>query len=74
VSDLWVEKYRPTKLEDLIGDTDMITKFQKMIDDRSIPHLLFSGSAGIGKCVHYDTEIEVFVDDIVYEKISKYSI
>lgn len=49
MSELWVEKYRPTDLEELIADEDTLSKFQKMIDEKDIPHLLFSGSAGIGK-------------------------
>jgi len=47
--DLWVEKYRPSKLEDIVlNDTnrELIAKFS---DKDSIPNLLFAGKPGIGK-------------------------
>lgn len=46
---LWVQKYRPRKVEDTILPTDLKATFQKFVDDRSIPNLLLTGSAGVGK-------------------------
>ncbi len=46
---IWTEKYRPEKLDDVIGQ-DMITeKLKAFVKEKSLPHCLFSGSAGIGK-------------------------
>lgn len=70
--DLWVEKYRPQTLEELVTSKTNLEKFEQYIEEKSIPHMLFTGSAGLGKCVDYDTEIEVFVDDETYEIIKKY--
>lgn len=48
--ELWVEKYRPKTLKDyVVRDNAQRSQIQNWIDDRSIPHLLLSGSAGIGK-------------------------
>lgn len=46
---LWVEKYRPKKIEDTILP-DMLKKtFQQFVDDKSVPNLILSGRAGVGK-------------------------
>lgn len=47
---MWVEKYRPLKLDDLVNQKEIVgslESFLKKVND--MPHLLFSGSAGIGK-------------------------
>src|ERR671924_2199814 len=47
---MWVEKYRPTTLKEIINQQDIVTglsNFSKEPDE--IPHLLFSGPAGVGK-------------------------
>ena len=46
---LWVEKYRPNKLENYIGNEHLKSKVQRYIDDQDIPHLLLYGRAGTGK-------------------------
>lgn len=46
---LWCEKYRPRKIEDCILPDELKNTFQKFVDDGSIPNLLLSGTAGVGK-------------------------
>jgi len=47
---LWVEKYRPNTVEDYVfRDDNQKAQVQQWIKDKSIPHLLLSGSPGIGK-------------------------
>ena len=47
---MWVEKYRPTTLQDIIGQKDTINSILHLLKNVSqMPHLLFSGSAGVGK-------------------------
>ena len=46
---LYVEKYRPSKLEDLVGNSNIKDTLQEFINSNNIPHLLFAGSPGIGK-------------------------
>ena len=46
---IWWQKYRPTKLEDLILSDDNRDKLLVYKDKGSIPHLLFHGVFGIGK-------------------------
>ena len=47
---LWVEKYRPKTLDGYVfRDTHQKAQIESWIKQGSIPHLLFSGNAGIGK-------------------------
>lgn len=46
---LFVEKYRPKTVADTILPQDLKNTFQKFVDQKNIPNLLLSGSAGVGK-------------------------
>lgn len=45
----WVEKYRPTKINNIIGQDDTLEIMTNMINNRSMPHLIFYGNPGTGK-------------------------
>jgi DNA polymerase III delta prime subunit len=50
VKELWVEKYRPKSVDGYVfRDDHQRNQIATWIKDQSIPHLLLSGSAGIGK-------------------------
>lgn len=44
-----VEKYRPQKLDDIIGNTNQLIFFKKFIESGNIPNLLLNGEPGGGK-------------------------
>jgi len=46
---LWVEKYRPSRVEDCILPDSIKTTFQEFVNRKEIPNLLLSGTAGVGK-------------------------
>ena len=46
---LWVEKYRPAKVEDCILPDAIKSTFQEYVTRKEIPNLLLSGTAGVGK-------------------------
>jgi DNA polymerase III delta prime subunit len=46
---LWVEKYRPHRIQDCVLPVNLKQTFQKFVDDKAIPNLLLSGGAGMGK-------------------------
>ena len=46
---LWVEKYRPKTIEETILPVELKSVFQQFVDQKNIPNLLLSGSAGVGK-------------------------
>jgi replication factor C small subunit len=50
MKELWVEKYRPNTVDGYVfRDNHQKEQVQSWIQQKSIPHLLFSGAAGIGK-------------------------
>tara|TARA_B100001057_G_scaffold480843_1_gene554147 strand:- start:917 stop:1834 length:918 start_codon:yes stop_codon:yes gene_type:complete len=50
MKELWVEKYRPNTIDGYVfRDEHQKKQVQQWIKDGTIPHLLFSGNAGIGK-------------------------
>ena len=46
---MWVEKYRPKKISDIIGHEETKIRLQGFIDNKSLPHLMFAGPPGTGK-------------------------
>mgnify|MGYP002068026949 CR=1 FL=1 len=46
---LWVEKYRPHKVEDCILPESIKKTFLEYIEQKQIPNLLLAGPAGVGK-------------------------
>ena len=50
MKELWVEKYRPSKIDGYVfRDNHQKAQVEAWIKQKTIPHLLFSGNAGIGK-------------------------
>jgi replication factor C small subunit len=49
MQDVWVEKYRPKKLADVIGQKGIVERLSAYVRTRSMPHMLFAGPAGSGK-------------------------
>jgi replication factor C small subunit len=47
---MWVEKYRPSRLEDLVDQTTIRRRLSQLLEKKAqIPHLLFAGPPGCGK-------------------------
>ena len=47
---MWVEKYRPQKISELVNQKEIVGSINSMLKNQSeLPHFLFSGSAGVGK-------------------------
>jgi len=46
---LWVEKYRPHKLSEYVGNEHLKEKVSNYLETGDVPHLLFFGKAGTGK-------------------------
>ena len=47
--DIWIEKYRPRILNDIVGQDDIIERLNAYVKIKNVPHLIFSGPAGTGK-------------------------
>lgn len=45
----WVEKYRPERLSEVVGQPEISKRLESYVKNRNLPNLLFSGPAGVGK-------------------------
>jgi replication factor C small subunit len=72
---LWVEQYRPNKVGDYVWrDESQKRQVETWIKEKSIPHLLLSGSPGIGKTTMAKmlmTEIEIEDADVLEVNASR---
>lgn len=46
---IWTEKYRPKSFSEVRGQTEIVKKLKAFVEQKNMPHLLFSGPAGVGK-------------------------
>ncbi len=49
MQEVWIEKYRPRVLDDVVGQTDIVNRLKAYVRQKNMPHLLFAGPAGTGK-------------------------
>ncbi|ESS06606.1 MAG: DNA polymerase III, delta subunit [uncultured archaeon A07HB70] len=55
--EIWIEKYRPQRLSEINGQGDTVERLRSYVDREDLPHLLFAGPAGVGKCVTGETPV-----------------
>ena len=49
MSELWTEKYRPTRLNEIIGQTNFVLDAEHWVVNKEMPNVLLYGVAGVGK-------------------------
>ncbi len=49
MKELWVEKYRPKSLDDVVGQEEIVERLKAYAKTGNLPHLMFAGPAGTGK-------------------------
>jgi len=49
MEDIWIEKYRPNKLDDIVGHDHIVERLKAYVNKKNVPHLIFAGPAGTGK-------------------------
>jgi replication factor C subunit 2/4 len=49
MNNLWIEKYRPVNVDDIIVDDNIKIEINKIINDKNIPNMILTGTPGIGK-------------------------
>ena len=49
MNEIWIEKYRPRSLKDVVGQKDIVDRLRSYVEVRNLPHLMFAGPAGTGK-------------------------
>ena len=45
----WVEKYRPSTLDEVVGQDHIVQRLKRYVNEHSMPNLMFTGPAGVGK-------------------------
>jgi replication factor C small subunit len=60
---IWIEKYRPSKLADIVGQDEIVERLASYVKTGNLPHLLFTGSAGVGKTTAAVTLAKEFFRD-----------
>lgn len=45
----WVEKYRPTKIKDIVGNVEAVSRLQIIAEEGNVPNMILSGPPGTGK-------------------------
>ncbi len=58
---LWVEKYRPQTISDVVSPDSTQKLLEKIIETKTLTNIMFYGSAGLGKCLCGDEEITVYI-------------
>jgi len=46
---LWTEKYRPSDFSEIKGQKEIVKRVKAFVEQQNLPHLLFTGPAGVGK-------------------------
>lgn len=46
---IWTEKYRPKDFSEIKGHREIVSRVKAFVEKKNMPHLLFSGPAGVGK-------------------------
>jgi replication factor C small subunit len=46
---VWAERYRPSKLSEVINQKHVVDRLKVFVKEKNIPHMLFAGPAGTGK-------------------------
>ena len=49
MKEVWLEKYRPRSLDDVVGQEDIVERLKAYVKSGSLPHLMFAGPPGTGK-------------------------
>jgi len=48
-SEIWTEKYRPKDFSEIKGQNEILDRIKAFVENKNMPHLLFTGPAGTGK-------------------------
>ncbi|QSX00641.1 replication factor C small subunit [Haloterrigena alkaliphila] len=56
-TEVWIEKYRPERLDEIKGHENIVPRLKRYVEQDDLPHLLFAGPAGTGKCVTGETPV-----------------
>jgi replication factor C small subunit len=47
--EMWAEKYRPKKLDDMVNQKEIVERLKSFAKSKNVPHCIFAGPPGTGK-------------------------
>lgn len=66
----WVEKFRPTKLKEIVSQENIISSMEGVLKSKNMPHFLFFGPSGCGKTsTILALTRELFTDEYFNERV-----
>jgi len=68
--EMWAEKYRPKKLNEMMNQKDIVERLNSFVKNRNVPHCIFAGPPGTGKttaalCLAHDLYMEGFREHLM---------
>jgi len=70
--EIWIEKYRPVRLNQVAGQDETIERLMSYVATKNLPHLLFSGPPGVGKTASaVSIAREIFGEDLWRENFTE---
>jgi len=70
--EIWIEKYRPIRLDQVAGQEETIERLKSYVATKNLPHLLFSGPPGVGKTASaVSIAREMFGEDLWRENFTE---
>lgn len=61
---IWVEKFRPETLDDIVGHGEVVKRLKSFADDAEMPNIMFAGRQGTGKtAMTISLAREIYGDD-----------
>lgn len=70
--EIWIEKYRPVRLDQVAGQDETIERLKSYVATKNLPHLLFSGPPGVGKTASaVSVAREIFGEDLWRENFTE---
>jgi replication factor C subunit 3/5 len=62
----WVEKYRPSKMTDIVSQNVIVDTLKKTKITKTLQHMLLHGPPGTGKCLHPHTPVMLHDSKIIH--------